>query len=401
MSQNSFLHKSAIGVWVNDVRNEGYRTTDWPRITIDDMTEESLRMVIDTLSDWGYNELCLWGLLNSWSWSVDFSRESDEARLVKVRRIISYAHEKGIKIIYGFGIYSWGYDEFIKTYPEVRGDSDHAMCGSKEKSFYYMEKVIDFIFETIDVDGLHFESADLGRCRCEECSKTDDFKYHSILNTRSAAYVKRRWPGKIVMVNLISWQCWDDKLTDPAAPQLAQLKELAKHVDYIIDPGHYGCYIDSNILPEFTAELPCSYGSAGGFRTYFWPSWNRLRAFLPYTRTSYDAVVKLYKNGGRAVEYYTGPMRNPGAEINTALTGCTLNNPLQSYDDVLAKVVQSLYTPDSDSALKKLMDIFVRAEESFFTNWTGKIAREYISPLFKDFEKYRSYAVDRQIEIGF
>ncbi|MCL2519126.1 MAG: hypothetical protein FWF15_11235, partial [Oscillospiraceae bacterium] len=40
-------------------------------------------------------------------------------------------------------------------------------------------------------------------------------------------------------------------------------------------------------------------------------------------------------------------------------------------------------------------------EESFFTNWTGKIAREYISPLFKDFEKYRSYAVDRQIEIGF
>jgi len=107
--KNSFKHRSAIGVWINDIRDEAFQTGLWPPMTIDAQTEESLRRCIDTLSQWGYNEFCLWGLLNSYSWSPDFSRElRDGERLAKVKGIMDYAHQAGLKVIYGLGVFSWG-----------------------------------------------------------------------------------------------------------------------------------------------------------------------------------------------------------------------------------------------------------------------------------------------------
>ncbi|MDR1531711.1 MAG: hypothetical protein LBS62_05940 [Clostridiales bacterium] len=255
------------------------------------------------------------------------------------------------------------------------------------------------------MDGLHFESADQGRCHCGECARLDDFAYHAELNTRAAAYVKEKWPGKIVMINMVSWQSWDKKVKSAEAKELELLRGLARHTDYIIDPGHLGHYIDESVLPSFTSNLPCAFGNAGGFWTYYWPAWDRLRAFLPYTKTAYDAIRRLYAAGGRAVEYYTGPMINPGAEINTAFAGCVLSGVEQSYGDALERVLQSLYQPKNEAALKALAKVVTRAEESWFERWTGKLPASWKptdaenSVTFENFDAYSQSEASRPSQI--
>jgi len=69
-----FTHRAGYGVWINDVRSEALRIPNWPCMIYDDITDLSLRSLIDTMARAGYNELCLWGLLNSYSWTFDFSR---------------------------------------------------------------------------------------------------------------------------------------------------------------------------------------------------------------------------------------------------------------------------------------------------------------------------------------
>ena len=403
--KEAFIHKSAIGVWINDVRDQAFQTNCWPSMRIDECTEVSLNRCVDLLSKWGYNEFCLWGLLNSYSWSLDFAREKNEARLHKIQRFIAYAHAKGIRVIYGLGIYSWGYDQILRKYPSVRGTSNQAMCGSKDESFDWVAKMIDFIFETLNVDGLHLESADQGRCRCSECERMDDFNYHCELNTRTAKYVKRKWPEKIVMVNMISWQSWDKKITKECEAEIEKLNTLGKYADYIIDPGHLGHYVDKDFLPSLINALPCSFGNAGGFWTYSWPAWNRLRAFLPYTRTAYDALQALYQAGGRAVEYYTGAIYNPGVEINTAFAGHIINNVKTDYHDALAEVLAELYGTKTALASRNLARIIERVETSWFANWTGKLPLSWkptqadSAVNFIDFDAYRESPASRPVQI--
>lgn len=403
--EEAFIYKSAIGVWINDVRATAFQTNNWPPMRIDERTEESLYRCVDVLSQWGYNQFCLWGLLNSYSWSLGFARERNDVRLQKVQKFIIYAHEKGIRIIYGLGIYSWGYDQILSHYPSVRGTSKQAMCGSKEESFDWVAKMIDFIFETLNVDGLHLESADQGRCRCSECERLDDFSYHCELNTRAAKYVRQKWPNKIVMVNMISWQSWDKRITKDSKTEIERLQTLGDYTDYIIDPGHLGHYVDESLLPSFVANLPCAFGNAGGFWTYSWPAWNRLRALLPYTRTAYDALRALYRVGGRAVEYYTGPLYNPGVEINTAFAGYMINNAGAGYQDALLEVLASLYRPKTDSAGLHLAGIIEQVENSWFSNWTGKLPLSWkptqadSAVSFMDFDAYRQSPASRPVQI--
>lgn len=403
-----FKHRSAIGVWINDIRDEAFSTGLWPPMKIDGNTQDSLRRCIDTLSQWGYNELCLWGLLNSYSWSLDFSRElRDVERLAKVSSLIDYAHQAGLKVIYGLGVYSWGYDNVIKSDSLVRGTSEHAMCGSAKEAFNWVAKAIDFIFNTLSVDGLHFESADQGRCRCNSCSKLSDFEYHCTLNAKMAVYVKQRWPEKIVMSNLVSWQSWDRKISNVNAPEIEMIRSLGRYTDYIIDPGHLGYYFEEKVLPVLTSSLSCAFGNAGGFWTYYWPAWDRLRAFLPYTRTAYDSIQRLYAAGGRALEYYTGPMLNPGAEINTAFAGCIMNDISIDYRDALEQVINKLYRPLTSDALKKLVEIVEYAETSWFIHWTARLPESWkpndadLSVTFDDFDSYSKSEASRPCQIFF
>jgi hypothetical protein len=395
-----FSHRSAFGVWINDMRNTKLRTDNWPCMIFDSVTMDGLKKCIDLLQKYGYNEFCLWGLLNSYSWSLDLQRESDENRLEKVREIIKYAADRGIGIIYGMGVYSWGCAEVIKNHPEVGGTDPNAMCGSSDLSFEWVKKYIDFVFSRLDVAGMHLESADLGRCRCSDCSAADDFTYHCGLNLKTAKYIREAWPGKIVMVNMISWQSWDRKIGRNDSGLIDKLADLGRHVDYIIDPGHLGQYMDDDAFTEASGRLECDLGTAGGFWVYYKPTWDRLGSFLPYTRLTYGHVGNMYDKGGRAIEYYMGPSINPAAEMNTAFTGILLNDAGRGYNDILEEAVASVYGLEDMTTIKQISDIFINAEDAWFYNWNGRISRRYKTDPFVSFDDFDKYFIKADARPG-
>jgi len=377
-----FNHRAGFGVWINDLRESNLRLANWPYIVYDDEIDATLRKNIDLMAWADYNELCLWGLHSSWSWSENFEREKDIPRLKKINDLISFAHFRGIKILYGLGVYSWGYDNIIRNNPHLAGTNPNALCGSKEESFDHVAKIIDFIFDTLDVDGVHLESADLGGCNCEECSKMDQFAYHVNLNIKVAKYIRSKWPDKVIMVNIISWQDWQKRLTDPYCSEINNLVELSKHVDYIVDPGHHGHYIPPSARGPIIERMHCDFGTGGGSRMYYCPTWYKLRTFLPYSHKTYNHLVELFNSGGRACEIYMGPLVNPGTEMNTAMQGLILSNPTESYTSLIERAIEYLYGPYNDSAVNRLVNIFEGAEAAWnercnnMAAWPGNIVTE-------------------------
>jgi hypothetical protein len=150
----AYKHRVQFGCWINDMRNEVLPRTNWPAMTLDDKTE---RDIIDTLTlghENGYNQLDVWGLFASSAYPIDIrSAFRDAERRPRALRILAAARERQIKIIYGTGVYSWGFDQIIAHDPAVRGSNPHVMCASSDASLEWQKKLIDAIVEELNVDG--------------------------------------------------------------------------------------------------------------------------------------------------------------------------------------------------------------------------------------------------------
>ena len=133
------------------------------------------------------------------------------------------------------GVYSWGFDEIIQHDLSVRGPNKHAMCGSAPASFQWQTKLIDVILAEIDVDGFHLESADLGRCTCDQCEPINKVKYHCQLNAQTADYIRSQAPDKIVSSIMLGWGTWGQDFTDE---EKVHLVDLSRHIDILWDQGH-------------------------------------------------------------------------------------------------------------------------------------------------------------------
>jgi hypothetical protein len=363
-----FRHRTAFGCWINDMRNQGMPGASWPHADLDEQAVQDITGCLELQSRAGFNEFDVFGLLVSYSWPLDLRSAVSEERRRRVKRILQAAHERGIKVLCGLGVYSWGFDEIIANDPAVRGPNPHAMCGSREESWQWMARVVDYILAEFDVDGFHLESSDLGRCTCAKCARQGDVQYHSGLNSRTAAYVRSKWPDKILQVNMCGYiQPWGLKV---APDELQYLLELGRHLDFLIDPGHSGFFMSEAMQRDFTREAACAFGTSGGIWVYPPQPWGRQRWFLPYTMGTGRHIKQLYQRGGRAIEYYMGPTINPGVEVNIAFGGRLLADPQRSGYEVLAEVLEELYRPGTPAALEKLVQIVQRAESAYFDNWT-------------------------------
>jgi hypothetical protein len=67
--------------------------------------------------------------------------------------------------------------------------------------------------------------------------------------------------------------------------------------------------------------------------------------------------------------FYQGPVSNPGAEVNIAFGGRVLSDTRRSVEDTLAEVIELYYKPKTAGVRAKLVDVFLRAEEAYFSNW--------------------------------
>ncbi len=249
LGKNAITDRMAFGAWINDVRTEPLPFGSWPPLVLDDIAERSIIRTMELQAQSGYNMFDMFGLFAAWGWPVDIVSAVDKERDARVRRIMKAARSLGIKLVYGLGVYSWGFDQIIKHDAAVRGPNEHAMCASKEESWAWQQKIIDFILR-YDFDGYHLEASDLGRCTCEACMKRWPVQatYYNEITGRCADYIRKQAPGKFIAAITISWADWNTGFTEEDKTNLV---ELSKKVDSILDQGHHGQYIKQNPHPVF------------------------------------------------------------------------------------------------------------------------------------------------------
>ena len=120
-----------------------------------------------------------------------------------------------------------------------------------------MRKVIDFAMTRFPVDGVSLQSADQGRCPCQECRRWSDTEYHARLDIRVSEYIRAHWPGKTVTVS-----GWGMRFDDPKS--LPPLVELSRNIDYLIDVRDSTREHDASWRKTLIRQLVCSFGTLGG-----------------------------------------------------------------------------------------------------------------------------------------
>ena len=374
----SFNHRTAFAPWINDMRNVAMANERWPFAQIDDQTITDLRLCLELAAKAGFNEFDVFGLFTSYAWPLDIRSAVDDDRAARVRTILDMAHELGIRVVCGLGVYSWGFDEVIAKVPGVRGTNPRAMCSSKEESWQWMTKVIDFILSDYDVDGFHLESSDQGRCECDDCISLSNAEYHCRINSRTADYVRTIRPDALLSVNLVGLVPWGSTL---GPEDRSHFIGLSKHLDAIVDPGHVGKgFVHEDDRAAFIASLECDFGTSGGAWVYPAQRWDRLRWFLPYTKRTGQHIRDLYADGGRAIDYYMGPVINPGVEMCIAFGGRLLMDVERTDKEILGELVEELYHPANTEVADRIVSIFQRTEDAYYLNFHPHLPRTEPSP---------------------
>ncbi len=362
-----FKHRIAFGVWINDFRNDPLKHEDWPCVEIDTQTQNDFKGMMKFLKENGFTAVDIFGFLANHDWPENVHEVVTDERKKTVRKLIKIAHENNLKVIYGLGVYSWGFDSIIKNNPAVRGTSLQAMCGSKKESRQYMRNVVDFVGENFDFDGFHLEVADQGRCRCNLCSGETDVSYFNRLNRETAEYIRSRWPATFLLVNTSGYLPWGDTINPE---EYASVYELGKCIDVIIDGGNHGLFIAEEDRKMFIENLPCDYGTSGGFWVYPPQRWDRQRWFLPNFYHTAGHLEKLFMDGGRACEIYLGPLLNPGMELTLWCIGNYIQDIRKNPTAVLHNAIEKLYRPKNHTYTFKLAEFIGQAESAFFNNWS-------------------------------
>ena len=375
--ERAYKHRFAFDVWINDVRNEAMPLENWPYGVLDDKTVDGLVRALDVQSEAGYNAIDIAGLLSTYAWPVDIKSVATADRNRRVNKILKAAHERNMKVIcFPAGIMSWGFDEIIKHDPAVRTDSPHLMNPLREESWGWTRKVFDFMIDNYEIDGIHLEAADQGRCNTQECLEKwpNDVAYYSYQTARVADYIRAKRPELILTAILLGWGSWGKDFTDEEKDRLV---ELSRSVDCMFDQGHRQTYIPQEKRREFIQRLHCDYGTSGGIWVYPPQRWERSRWFLPYTIRTGNHIKELYEDGGRGIMYYQGPTLNPSTEVNIAFGGRIMSDTGKDVGEVLAEVLESLYRPKTTAAHRQLVDIFQRAENVYFDQWPDAKILEY------------------------
>jgi len=376
-SELGYKHRIAFGAWANDMRNSALPLQQWPAPQFDDKTVEGLTQVLEVIGDAGYGYLDTFGLYGTNDYPVDIvSAFGDRERNRRLDRVFREADKRGIRMSLPLGLLTWGWDTIIREDPEVRGkDGDgnphpHAMCGAREKSWVYVDKLIDTMFERQDFGAVHMESADLGYCMCPECSGKDGpVGYNARLNMRAGDYIKSSHPDALVYVCPINWVPWglnaDGVQHKVSAEDMPHIVELSRHIDVFMDQGHRGRMIDWSHV----GRLRCDYGTSGGLWVYHGARQDRLSYFLPYPVRAAQHLRDHYEHGARACLYYQGPMVNPAVEVTSAVAGRVMRDPSAEPMSVLEEVVEHYYRPRTAGACQALVQVFAEAEEAYFGQW--------------------------------
>jgi hypothetical protein len=354
---SGFRHRAYLG-WITDLDSRPDAQAPWPSMRLDAPLLEDYRRTFALMKRLRYNAIVIWGFYVSRSWPVDITSAISPERAELVAQLIDAAHRQGIRVYTGLGVYSWGFEEIIRANPQLSRGNPSAMCASQPESWDWMRKVIDFAMTRFRVDGASLQSADQGRCKCDQCRRWTDTEYHTRLDIRVSKYIRSHWPGKTIAVS-----GWGMRLDNPDS--LPALVELSRHIDYLIDVRDSARQRDPGLRRRLIRELACSFGTLGGPQVEPPQHLPRDRWFLPTVRRDSEHMSELYGEGGRACEYFFHILENPGDEISFWVAGRTLSDPAASWREHLSNSIEELYRTSRRSTTDALAEIFLRAEDAY------------------------------------
>ncbi len=352
-----FRHRAYLG-WITDLDSRPDANAPWPSMRLDAALLEDYRRTFALMKRLGYNAIVIWGFYVSRNWPVDINSAVTPERGALVSKLIELAHRQSIRVYTGLGVYSWGFQEIIRANPGLSRGNPNALCASQPESWEWMRRVIDFAMTRFPVDGVSLQSADQGRCPCEQCRRWSDTEYHVRLDIRASEYIRASWPGKTVAVS-----GWGMRFDDPRS--LPALVELSRNIDYLIDVRDSTRQHDASWRKTLIQALACNFGTLGGPQVEPPQHVARDRWFLPIVRRSSEHLSELARDGGRACEYFFHILNNPGDEISFWVAGKTLSNPETDWHKHLSSSVEELYSTTRRSTVDGLSDIFTQAEDAY------------------------------------
>ena len=357
-----FQHRAYLG-WIRDLASETSPQDEWPSIKIDSSLLHDYDVTLKTMYEIGLNEIVIWGFFVSREWPVDIERTIDDIRKEQVMAIINKAHAYNIKVLSGVGIYNWGFDAIIRANPQLAcKDNPHAMCLYQPESWEWQKKVLDYIF-ALPIDGVNLQSADQGRCSCDESKNMSDMAYHAVINQKVIQYIRGNYPGKIISIG-----GWGMNIKDEE--DLLSLHSMTKNADYFTDVR------DNNLSPYTTSfrmkmvnEIkPCLYGTTGTPNVEPPQHWRRDRWFLPTAKRAAEELQLLYQQGGSSVENYMHVLTNPGDEATIRLMAFIEQEPTANWVDSYKEILSKMFSPYNNAAADDLFELFINAEDNYFNN---------------------------------
>lgn len=371
-----FNHRGYLG-WITDLASEPDRSAAWPSMRLDERLLKDYQESFAAMRRLGFNEISIWGLYVSRAWPVDIASSVTRERGALVEKLIDDAHRHGVRVYSGLGVYSWGFDEIIRANPKLSRGNANAMCASEAESWRWMQNVVDFVFQRFEIDGVSLQSADQGRCRCDQCKAFSDAEYHALLNVRVSDYIRSRWPKKTIGVN-----SWGMKFEEPET--LASLKKISEKVDYLIDVHDTSRKRDSGYRRKIIETLGCDFGTLGGPQVEPPQHWERDRWFLPTLKNVAVHLQELSAEGGRACEYFFHILANPADEISFWLAGKVLSDPTRSWEKHLEDSVEELYPKIRKAVRDELAQLFLDAEQAYFRHLPRMSGTISMEPLVSD-----------------
>jgi hypothetical protein len=372
-----FRHRAYLG-WITDLDSRPDANAPWPSMRLDAPLLQDYNRTFALMKRLGYNAIVIWGFYVSRSWPLDITSAVSAERGALITKLIEAAHEQGIRVYTGLGVYSWGFEQIIRANPHLSHGNPNAMCASQPESWDWMRKVIDFAMTRLPVDGASLQSADQGRCTCDRCRRWTDTEYHTRLDIRVSEYIRAHWPGKTVAVS-----GWGMRFDDPAS--LPALVAMSRRIDYLIDVRDSARQRDRSWRRKLIQELACSLGTLGGPQVEPPQHLPRNRWFVPTVRRDGEHMSELYAEGGRACEYFFHILENPGDELSFWVAGKTLSNPTTAWSGHLAASIEELYRTSRQSTTEALAEIFLRAEDAYLRHLPSlRSGTVSIEPLTED-----------------
>ena len=357
MAEERFRYAVTDG-WLRDLASEPTPNDRWPCIRWDDHLLADQIRFLDVQAEMGVTYNLAWGLFVDRSWPAPFENVIDAEREKRLHTFVEAVHARGLKLLHGTGVYSWGFDEVIRTVPGVSEGNSQAMCLYSEEAWDWQRRALDFIMEPRwGLDGISMQSADQGRCGCARCSKLSPAEHHAALLIRCAEYVRAARPEWV-----IGQASWGLRVDEPS--EFEHLKRISKVVDFMVEVRERSA--ESGRRPEIARGLSCAFGSVGGVFVEPPQHWDRLRWFVPCGLGSARALAKLYAEGGRACEYFYRPFANPGEEVSWRTGARILSSAATSPEAALREAVGAVYGV-SGGARDDLADWFIRGENAYFS----------------------------------